>query len=76
MFPVVVLNLCIPETAEEGRCAVVPFAMVNAPVASTVATPESGCKTILPVVSPVVCRAVVVVVPARIVDIFYPYRRT
>jgi hypothetical protein len=35
-------------------------------VAFIVATPESGVKTRLPVVSPVEARAVVVVVPARI----------
>jgi hypothetical protein len=56
---------------EAGLCAVVPTGIVKAPVALIEAMPESGCKTILPVVSPVEVRAVVVVVPARIVLMFF-----
>jgi hypothetical protein len=66
-----VLYLCIPVAGVPGLCAVVPTGIVKAPVALIEATPESGCKTILPVVSPVEVSAVVVVVPARIVLMFF-----
>jgi hypothetical protein len=69
---VLVLYLVIPLVGLAGRCAVVPTGTVKAPVALIVATPESGCKTIFPVVSAVLTSAVVVVVPARIVLILAP----
>ena len=65
------LNRVSPFEGDAGLCPVVPTGIPSAPVALTRATPESGVKTRLPVVSPVDVRAVVVVVPARISLMFF-----
>jgi hypothetical protein len=60
----------MPAARVAGRCAVVPVGTVKAPVVLlALITPESAVKTRLPVVSPVIPIAVVVVVPVLIIDI-------